>query len=118
MTDGEFDVKKAKENLMRIEAEEKEANEKMRQKMLQKVCDFLKQEFKGQNIEIYLVGSITQPYQFTKRSDIDIELKNFQGDRLELGCKLDRAMERDVDIIRFETCSFQDFVIKYGLKVM
>lgn len=113
-----FDREKAKDFLLRKEAQEREENETTRKESLQKVSEFLKREFSGQNVEVYLVGSITQPFQFTTRSDIDVVLKNFHGDRFDIGSRLESALGRNIEIILYERCAFQDHVIKYGLKII
>jgi predicted nucleotidyltransferase len=78
----------------------------------------LKRELKGTSVEVYLIGSILQPFNFTSRSDIDVVLKNYQGDRFELWARLEREIDRTVEIISFERCHFQEFVLRDGFKVV
>lgn len=113
-----FDSEKAKNFLATREQQEKEKAEEERKKLLKQVLAILKKEFQNTSIEIYLVGSITRPFSFTSHSDVDIVLKNYQGDRFEIWTKLEKQIGRDVEIILFETCSFQEFVLKEGLKVL
>ena len=113
----EFDQEKAKKFLLEREKREKEEKEQERKKLLERTIAVLTQEFSGSTIEVYLVGSIVKPHMFNTRSDIDIVLKNFEGDRFDLSSKLEKVLGRTVEIIRFETCRFQGYVLKDGLKV-
>jgi predicted nucleotidyltransferase len=112
-----FDSEAAKKFLGDRERKEKEENEETRKTLLQKVIIILKEEFHSP-IEIYLIGSILRPYSFSTRSDIDIVIKNYHGDRFDLWTNLEKKFERKVEIILFETCPFQEFVLKEGLKVV
>jgi predicted nucleotidyltransferase len=112
-----FDPEEAKKFLSAREEKEKQLGEKKRKTVLQKVISVLKKEFEGSSVEVYLIGSILKPFSFTSHSDIDIVLKNYKEDRFEFWAKLEREMGRKVEIIPFETCRFQEFVIKNGFKV-
>ncbi len=114
----DFDAKKAKEYLQKREREQQEEKERERKVVLERVLLTLKKEFAGTQVEVYLVGSILRPFAFSSQSDVDIVLKNFQGDRFDLWPKLEEKIERKVEIILFETCHFQQFVLKEGLKVV
>lgn len=118
MTFNDFDSEEAKKFLVEREHKEKEEREKERKDLLQKVILLLKEEFKGSPVEIYLVGSILRPYSFSSRSDIDIVLKHYGGDRFDLWPKLEKKIGRNIEIIPFETCPFQEFILKEGLKVL
>lgn len=113
-----FDFKEAKNHLQERDEQKKQKRESHRQEMLPKVIRALKQEFEGSGTEVYLIGSIIEPFKFTSHSDVDIVLKNFQGDRFKIWTKLESAIENNVDIVLFEKCSFQDMVLKYGFKVV
>jgi predicted nucleotidyltransferase len=118
MKSDEFDSKKAREFLLRKEREEKEAQEQSRQNLLREISTILRGEFEKTPVEVFLVGSILRPFAFTSSSDIDVVLKNYKGDRFEYWAQLERKIGRDVEIILFETCTFQEFVLKDGLKVV
>ncbi len=113
----EFDSDEAKEYLQRRAEQLKEQYEEERKKLLGSVIAILRNEFKDSSIEVFLVGSIIQPFNFTPRSDVDIVLKNFEGDRFALWAKLEKKIGRTIELIPFETCNFQEFVLKDGLKV-
>lgn len=113
-----FDIDQAKKFLQNRESLEKEQRERERVAILALVENTLKSLFRNNNIEIYLVGSITQPYMFYLHSDIDIVIKNYKGDRFDLWTKLETLIKRKVEVILFENCHFQEHVIKNGCKVL
>lgn len=114
----EFDTEKAKAFLSEKEQKEKEQKEQERLLVLKKTQDILKEELANANVEVFLVGSVIVPYKFHSRSDVDIVVKNFDGDRFALWSKLERKIGRDVELIKYENCSFQEHVDKEGLKVI
>lgn len=113
-----FDPDLAKKHLEARESQEREAREKERIAAFTAVVHRLKGMEFPQQIEVYLVGSITQPYLFYPHSDIDIVVKNFQGDRFDLWTQLEELLGRRVEIILFEKCHFQDHILKNGYKVI
>ena len=113
-----FDADEAKKFLLERDRKEKEERENARKKLLEEVIAVLKEEFKDSSVEVYLVGSITRPFAFSSHSDVDIVLKNFNGDQFDIWTKLEKIIGRSVEIILFETCHFQEFVLKDGLKVI
>lgn len=113
-----FDSDEAKKYLFAKEEKEKEQRENERKLLLKKAISILEKEFKGSSVEVYLVGSILRPFSFSIHSDIDVVLKNYIGDRFDFWVKLEKEMGRKVEIIPFETCHFQEFVIKEGFRVI
>lgn len=118
MMETDFDPEEAKKFLLAKEKAEKKQKEAQRKMVLQKAISVLKKEFKGSQVEVYLIGSILRPLSFSSHSDIDIVLKNYNQDRFECWAKLEGMIERKVEIILFETCHFQEFVLKEGFKVV
>lgn len=112
-----FDEEEARKFLAAREEKEKAEREIDRKHVLEKAFTVLKKEFAGSSVEVYLVGSVIRPYAFSSRSDVDIVLKNYSGDRFDLWTKLEKEIGRKVEIIPFETCNFKEFVSKEGLKV-
>lgn len=112
-----FNSEEAKKFLLAKEERERNEKEEERKALLQKVIFILENEFKGSSVEVYLVGSILQPFHFSSRSDVDIVLKNFKEDRFALWTRLEEKIGRKIEIISFETCRFQEFVLKDGFKV-
>ena len=80
--------------------------------------DTLKNIFSNTDVEVYLVGSITSPYMFYSHSDVDVVLKKFQGDRFKVWTELETMTKRNVEVIIFENCHFQEHVLKNGYKVL
>lgn len=113
----EFDREEAKRYLLAEEEKNKLEGEEARKALLKQTQVVLKAELKGSAVESYLIGSVIQPFRFSSSSDIDIVLKNYEGDRFDIWTKLEKAIGRKVEIIIFETCRFQEFVLKEGLKV-
>jgi predicted nucleotidyltransferase len=116
--DMQFDKEQAKKFLIEREAQEKEHDEQERLDLLAKVLRILKELFSNSDVEIYLVGSIIHPYKFHSKSDVDIVVKNYKGDRFDLWTKLESLIQKKVEVIIFENCSFQDHVTKAGYKVL
>jgi len=114
----DFDSNQAREFLQERELREREARELERTAIFTTAVDTLKDIFRNKNVEVYLVGSITQPHMFYPNSDIDIVLKNFHGDRFDLWAQLENMLKRKIEIILFERCHFQDHIIKNGYKVI
>ena len=114
----QFDESAAKEFLFEKAKVEKESLEKERQALQKKVITILKDEFSSQDVEVFLVGSLIQQYKFTARSDVDIVLKNFKGDRFDVWTLLEERIGRNVEVILYEKCHFKDHVDQYGLKVL
>lgn len=114
----EFDVEAAKKHLAKQEENTKELNEKCRQDLLEKAVNYLKKLFSGTEVGVVLVGSITRPYSFRKASDIDVVLKNFKGDRLDILTDLETHLGREVEVILYEKCHFKDHIDDQGLKVL
>lgn len=113
-----FDSDEAKKYLLQKENQAKEAREEVRKKILHKTIHVLKEKFANTSVEVYVVGSLIRPYAFTERSDVDIVVKNYQGDRFTLWGELENQIGRTVEIILFEACPFQEFVLKEGHKVI
>ena len=113
-----FDQDSAKKFLLQKEQRQKEENENTRKNFLEKAIAILKEEFSGSTIEVYLVGSIIYPYKFNKKSDIDIVLKHFVGDRLDLWTRLESKIGRGVEVILYENCHFKEHVEKERLRVI
>jgi len=113
-----FDENASLENLKRKELKNSAEWEDFRVKLLNKTKKILLREFNRKGIEIWLIGSIIQPNQFTKRSDIDIVVKNYDGDRFDLWTLLEAEIGHELEIIRYEECDFQNDILQYGIKVL
>lgn len=118
MQDMKFDEDAARKSLMRKEMTKVAEQEHLRQQLLNKTIDILRQELKDKNLEVWLIGSITCPHRFTKRSDVDIVVKNYFGDRFDLWTLLEKKIEHEIEIIRYEECHFRDEIPITGLKVL
>lgn len=113
-----FNPEEAKKFLLAKETQEKQHKEEARKTALERVCSFLRQEFQGTSVEVYLIGSILKPHSFSSRSDIDIVLKNYKQDRFDFWARCEKQLDYPIEVILFEKCPFQDFVLKQGFKVV
>ena len=118
MSPNSFNSDEAKKFLEEREVKEKQQRETERKNLLQQVISVLRKEFSNTTTEVYLIGSIIRPFGFNSKSDVDIVLKNYTGDRFDIWTKLEAQVGRTVEIILFEKCLFQEFVLKEGLKVL
>ena len=116
--DKSFDADAAKRFLEKRESEEKEKGERDRLAVLALAIDALKKLFANTNVEVYLVGSVIRPHAFHGQSDVDVVLKNFKGDRFEVWTELEKMIARTVEVIIFENCHFQDYILRDGHKVL
>lgn len=72
-----FNKDAAKKFLSKKEQDQEGQREVERKALLNRAEQHLKERFKNTPVEVYLVGSITQPFKFYSHSDIDIVVKNF-----------------------------------------
>jgi predicted nucleotidyltransferase len=68
-------------------------------------------------INVWLFGSITQEFQFTPHSDIDIAIANFNNSQLGLFLELEELFCRKIDLIILEKIFFRNEIINSGLKI-
>lgn len=118
MQEPQFNENAAKEHLQRKELEKAAERETSRLHLLQQTQRILQQELQGRDIEVWIIGSLIRPNKFTKFSDVDIVVKNYSGDRFELWTHLEALIGRDIEIIRYEECNFQEDIKNNGLKVL
>jgi uncharacterized protein len=116
--DSHFDREAARKNLYEKDRVAKELHEEERKRLLAHALSILTDEFKGSGVEVYLVGSILRPFNFTPHSDVDIVVKNFTGDRFQLWTRLEEQIGRPVEIILFDSCQFKEFIETEGRKVI
>lgn len=114
----EFNIEEARKFLYERDLKKKEKLENERKFLLETVKSILIEEFQNSKVSVFLVGSIIRPYSFSSSSDIDIVLKNFDGNYFALFAKLEEKIKKNIDLIIFEECHFQDFIIKFGLKII
>ncbi|WP_216594223.1 nucleotidyltransferase domain-containing protein [Synechococcus sp. PCC 6312] len=66
--------------------------------------------------QAYLVGSLTRPYQFTSRSDVDLAVEQINPDLFFSAiAHLSEFLKRDVDIINLAQCHFSDRLRQEGI---
>ncbi len=93
-------------------------NEQLRISELNNCISVLKTFFADKpGVNVLLFGSITQEFQFTPDSDIDIAVENFTGSRLDLYLDLEKLFRRKIDLIILEKIPFRNEIIETGIKI-
>jgi predicted nucleotidyltransferase len=93
-------------------------NEKERQKLLQKVIEWLDKHGLPYGIQTaYIFGSLTQPQRFHQNSDIDIAVEQINlDDFFAVIGFVSEATGRDVDVIELNKCHFGDRIRQTGIR--
>jgi len=93
-------------------------NEKERQKLLQKVMQWLDSHGSQYGIQTaYIFGSLTQPQRFHQNSDIDIAVEQINPEDFFVVISLIyEALGRDVDVIEVNKCHFGDRIKQKGIR--
>lgn len=107
-----FDIQKAKRFLENREKKKGEQREKERKEIFAKVIDSLKALFSNNLVEVYLVGSILQPYMFYTHSDViakgfENHIEDFSASHKELLNRLRLAISN----IRPQVLSDESFLL-------
>jgi len=67
--------------------------------------------------EAYIFGSLTKPYQFGKRSDVDLAFKGLDKDKLFITIShLSLELGRDVNVVAIDDVHFKDKILREGIK--
>ncbi|MGF1513989.1 MAG: nucleotidyltransferase family protein [Elainellaceae cyanobacterium] len=65
--------------------------------------------------EVYLFGSITRPYRFSDRSDIDVAVEEIGPEAFFMVmASLSEALGRDVDLVDLRKCHFAHRIRQQG----
>lgn len=65
----------------------------------------------------YIFGSVTTPYRFTDRSDVDLAFSALAEDRLfYVTGRLSRSLERDVNVVDLDELRFREKILKTGVE--
>ncbi len=103
--------------LDQLQAQKRQEYEQERLVILVKTQQWLTEHAPRYGIyQAYLVGSLTRPYQFTHRSDVDLAVEQINPDLFFLAvAELSEYLERDVDIINLAQCSFRERLRQGGI---
>ena len=64
----------------------------------------------------YLFGSLTRPYHFTKRSDVDVAVETINPESFfQAMAELSEEVEREVDLVELSKCPFADRIRQQGI---
>ncbi len=103
---------------IKINEEKQLSIEKKREELLKNIIPSIKKYFKKKMVSrAYLVGSVLQPLHFGDNSDIDIAVENLNEDYFRTMCELEELLQRNVDLIEIEKCSFAKNIRERGLLI-
>lgn len=102
----------------RASAKNSQAQERQRLHTLDEVWKAIEQLSQTYQWEdLYLFGSITKSQQFSDRSDIDIGIKGLHKLlHYRFTADLSTLILKEVDVVRFEDCSFADTIKSRGIR--
>jgi predicted nucleotidyltransferase len=64
----------------------------------------------------YLFGSLTRPYRFTERSDVDVAVEAIDSESFfQAMAELSEQVEREVDLVELSKCPFADRIRQQGI---
>jgi predicted nucleotidyltransferase len=64
----------------------------------------------------YLFGSLTRPYRFTERSDVDVAVESIDSESFfQAMARLSEQVEREVDLVELSKCPFADRIRQQGI---
>lgn len=102
----------------RADRQNRESREQSRQKVLKDLSGALDQlslNYKWD--ELYIFGSVSQSDRFSERSDVDIGIQGLDKHmHYRFVAELSNLMERDVDVVRLEDCSFAEAIRTRGIQ--
>src|SRR5262245_20857434 len=99
--------------LEKIKQRRWEHREELRQQVRQRLKEALEQLAPGE--QIFLFGSVTRPYAFHDRSDVDIAfVEEPKQSRYRLQAKLEEIIHHSVDLIVLSECRFRKKIEREG----
>jgi len=101
----------------RVIRDRKSHREALRQAMIDRVRRALKEMSESIHFkDAYLFGTITKPYRFFEKSDVDIAFIGLRDeDFFKAIAYLSRRLERNVDVVQLEKYRLREKVIKEGI---
>jgi len=83
--------------------------------LIKKLIDY----FKDREVkEVYIIGSILEEGNFYEFSDIDMAVRGLKDGYSKVYGDLEEIVERTIDLIELERCSFRDILKKRGLRII
>lgn len=94
--------------------------EQMRQRTMAQAVETLRIYFATRKVKaVYLTGSILEEGKFLSCSDIDVAVEGLPEDEYLITlADLGYLLQRDVDLIEIEKCSFREHILHKGLRVL
>ncbi|MEA5620809.1 nucleotidyltransferase domain-containing protein [Cronbergia sp. UHCC 0137] len=92
-------------------------NEQQRLATLEQVIFWLESKSQHYGIErAYVFGSLTRPYCFTQRSDVDVAVETIYAEHFFTAiAQLSEQIERPVDLVELSKCPFADRIRQQGI---
>lgn len=102
----------------RLKEKEIASREAKRIETLKKALDTLKRYFSNNEAkQVFVIGSILQEMSFYNFSDIDIVVEGLKKGYFKTLCELEGLLDRRVDLIEYENCSFKRIIDNIGIRV-
>lgn len=103
--------------LDRALADRRQQNEQQRLAICDRVLAWLDEVGQQYGIDrAYLFGSLTRPYRFTARSDVDLAVEAIDPERFfQAIAELSEQVEREVDLVELSKCLFADRIRQQGI---
>ncbi|MGC8778685.1 MAG: nucleotidyltransferase family protein [Candidatus Caldatribacteriaceae bacterium] len=99
--------------------EKEREKERERREILGKVLETLRGYFAAKKVKaVYLWGSILREGEFSPFSDIDIAVEDLKEDYFQVLCELEEVLQRDVDLVEIEKCTFRGKILQEGVKIL
>lgn len=102
----------------RISKQRREAAEQYRLKVLDEIWNALNILFgEYQWDDLYIFGSVIRPGGFSESSDVDIGVRGLDKFlHYKFVADLSTILNRDVDVVRFEDCTFAKTIMNRGIQ--
>jgi len=108
---------KIKSYLIRKQDAQAEQYESMRLADLNKAILILQKFFRNQDCKVFIFGSILHKGYSLSHSDIDIAISDYQGNRIDLYCKLSNLFQRKIDLVILEKSNIKDYILNNCIQI-
>lgn len=106
--------------IRRVYEENRRSREESRQGRLKEATSLLQGYFARTAVKrAFILGSLTQPYMYTERSDIDIAVEGMEPSTYfqVFGDLEDLLGTERIGLIEMERCGFRDYIEAHGVRV-
>jgi len=97
---------------------QRESFEKERRRLLDVVCETLKERQREYNIQAaYIFGSLITPHRWYPFSDVDVAVRGCSTHLLSIMKDIEEATGRSVDVVDLDRHPFPDLFLRKGIKI-